>query len=203
MSGTYLASLKRIIKRMRNTFERILTSKIVMSGTDNLIEYNGSRLRECKITVKGNHNVVEFGDNCDLKGLSIFIVGDCNKITLGKGVTVNASKNKPTVMNAINGTNVLVGDYALFSNNIEIHTSDYHSIFDETGKRINLNADIIIGRHVWIGLGAKILKGSIICEDSVVGAGCVIANRFDEPNVIIAGVPGKIIKKNINWDIQS
>lgn len=37
-------------------------------------------------------------------------------------------------MNALGGTSITIGDKALFSNNIEIHTTDYHKIYDEHGN---------------------------------------------------------------------
>ena len=37
-------------------------------------------------------------------------------------------------MNALGGTSITIGDKALFSNNIEIHTTDYHKMYDEHGN---------------------------------------------------------------------
>ncbi len=46
-----------------------------------------------------------------------------------------------------------------------------------------------------IGIGAKILDGAIIGEECLVGAGTVVRENFIvPPRVLIAGVPGKIIR---------
>ena len=129
-----------------------------------------------------------------MRGLHILIEGDNNIIEFGDHVTVNASKIQPTVINAVGGTNIKIGIGSLFSNNIEIHSSDYHGIYNKNGERINPDKDIIIGKNVWIGLGCKVLKGSVISDGSVVGAGSLVSGTFSEKNVIIAGNPAKIVK---------
>ncbi len=46
-----------------------------------------------------------------------------------------------------------------------------------------------------IGIGAKVLDGAIVGEESLVGAGTVVREGFVvPPRVLIAGVPGKIIR---------
>ena len=169
-------------------------------GEGNAVHYNQTCVfTDCYISIMGNHNTVIFHDHCNLSGLRIFILGDENRIEFGERVIVNASPLQPAVFNAIGGRKILVGDGSLFSNNIEIHTSDYHGIYDMEGRRVNPDKDIIIGKSVWVCLGCKILKGSVIADGSIVGAGTVVSGAFREENVIIAGNPGKIIKRNIFW----
>ncbi len=50
----------------------------------------------------------------------------------------------------------------------------------------------VIGNGVWIGAGAKILKGVNIGDGAVIGAGSVIT-RDVESFTIVAGVPGRQI----------
>ena len=68
-----------------------------------------------------------------------------------------------------------------------------------TGKRINPAKDVKIGNHVWIGYRVLINKGVIIPENTIIGTGAVVTKAFDEPNTMIAGVPGKVVKRNMNW----
>lgn len=59
---------------------------------------------------------------------------------------------------------------------------------------------IEIGKHVWIGKDAKICKNVKLSDNSIVGWGSIVTKKFNEPNVIVAGIPTKIAKRGINWD---
>ena len=167
---------------------------------ENEVDYGiNNRFQYCDIIVHGNNNRVIFGHNCNYVGLHILIEGDNNTIEFGNNVTINASKLQPTVINAFGGTKIQIGTGALLSNNIEIHSTDYHGIYDKNGKRINHDKDIVIGKHVWICLGCKVLKGSVISDGSVVGAGSVVSGHYEESNVILAGNPAMIKKRYIFW----
>ncbi|WP_275425496.1 acyltransferase [Saliniradius amylolyticus] len=54
-----------------------------------------------------------------------------------------------------------------------------------------------IGRHVFIGAKAIILPGCDIADSVVVGAGAVVSEPVTESNVIVAGNPARIIKRNV------
>lgn len=46
-----------------------------------------------------------------------------------------------------------------------------------------------------IGIGAKILDGAVVGEEALIGAGAVVREGFVvPPRVLVAGVPGKIIR---------
>lgn len=44
-----------------------------------------------------------------------------------------------------------------------------------------------IGTHVWICANSTILKGALISDNSVVGAGTIVSKKFEHRNVLIAG----------------
>jgi acetyltransferase-like isoleucine patch superfamily enzyme len=54
------------------------------------------------------------------------------------------------------------------------------------------NLPITIHDNVWIGTGAKILGGVIICSGAVIGAGAVVTRDVPE-NAVVAGVPAKVL----------
>ena len=48
---------------------------------------------------------------------------------------------------------IVIDEGCLLSNSIEISTTDWHSVIDEQGKRINHEKDVYIGKLV--GLAVK------------------------------------------------
>lgn len=98
-----------------------------------------------------------------------------------------------------------IGDACLFSYNIEMRTDDGHSIFDiETGENINSTVDIrrsrniIIGKHVWVGSHSVILYNAKIEDGSIIGAMSLVKKSIPN-NCIAAGIPAKVIRKNVAW----
>lgn len=55
--------------------------------------------------------------------------------------------------------------------------------------------NIIIGEKCWIGMNSVILPGVVLGNNTIVGAGSIVAKSFPEGNCIIAGNPAKIIRK--------
>ena len=56
----------------------------------------------------------------------------------------------------------------------------------------------VIEDHVLIGMGATILTGAVIGRGSIIGAGALVKeNAVIPPNSLVAGVPGKIVRENL------
>jgi acetyltransferase-like isoleucine patch superfamily enzyme len=79
---------------------------------------------------------------------------------------------------------------------VEILDSDLHRIVQDD---FEMSKPILIGSQVWIGAKAMILKGVTIGSGSVVAAGAVVTRNVPE-NTLVAGVPAKIIKKDVHWE---
>lgn len=87
---------------------------------------------------------------------------------------------------------ITIGDGALIGHNVVLATINHD--LDPAQNRKNHYAPIHIGAHVWIGSNATILAGVSIGDWSVVAAGAVVT-RDVPPNVVVGGVPARIIKK--------
>ena len=66
-------------------------------------------------------------------------------------------------------------------------------------ERINPSLSIGIGDHVWVGTKVTMLKGTQVPRDCVVGAGSLLCRAYEHPNCVIAGVPAKEVKQDIDW----
>lgn len=179
------------------------TSLFLEKGTgENTISFGKNcTLENCSFCIPGSNNQILIKDACTLKGLGIYMLGEGNTIELGENVIVNGEEGA-TVINAVGGRRISIGQGAMLSSNIGIHTSDYHGIYDQTGSRINPDKDITIGKSVWIGMRCIILKGSFIADGSIVGANSLVSGVFEEGNVIIAGDPAKVIRRRVFWGME-
>jgi len=54
---------------------------------------------------------------------------------------------------------------------------------------------IIIGDNCWLGTGSIVLPGVTLGNHVIVAAGAVVTRNFEEDDIIIAGVPARIVKR--------
>lgn len=92
-----------------------------------------------------------------------------------------------------------IGEDVLFAWDCLVMDYDGHSIYDENGERINSDKPVVIGNHVWVGCRSIILKGTIIPNNCVVGAGTTLSGQQFEPDSIIVGNPPESRKKIGGW----
>lgn len=176
---------------------RLKGCRIVRRGTDNrLIIDDLSRLHNCEIYIEGNHNTVKIGRRCFLNQTVICIEDDNNTVEIGNHTGLYGK----TELAAIEGTEISIGDECMFSSSIRLRTGDSHSVLQKgTRQRINPSKSIRIGNHVWVGTQVIALKGTQVPDDCIVGAGSLLTKAFEQPNCVLAGVPAKVVKENVDW----
>lgn len=95
---------------------------------------------------------------------------------------------------------ITIGDNVLTSWDTLIMDSDMHTIYYNHDKNNwNIDEEIRIGNHVWIGCRSLLLKGTVISDDSVIAANSTISKKFETPGLLIGGI-NKILKEDIEWD---
>ena len=166
---------------------------------NHIVIEKGSSLYNCKINILGRGNLVSIGTGCSLSGMSIYINDNSNTLQIGDRVIVNAKPKFPTCFNACGGSKIIIGDDCLFSNSIELHTTDYHPIYDLNNEWTNIPRPIIIGEHTWIGLRTIVLKGVTIQPNTIIGACSVVVKSNTDSYEILAGNPAKVVKKGCKW----
>ena len=172
------------------------------------------------ITVKLKNKNIELGNNVkiDFK-TNIFSCG--NRLSLGKNVYLR-SKSKYYQAGMPFHTTILIdvqGAFVHIGNNTRVNGAYIHAqkgitigencviasgvnIMDTNGHELKSNnrtigrdksEEISIGDNVWIAVNATILKGTIIGNNAVVGAGSVVKGRFPD-NALIIGNPAQVVK---------
>jgi len=169
--------------------------EITIKGNDNrLVIGAGCRFPRAQIEIRGDHCVIEIGEGCVLAGE--FRCRD-HRTVLRIGAKTTSMGLKVTMHES--GT-ITIGDDCMFSGEVRMDTSDMHSVIDlATRQRINPPADIEIGRHVWVGYGVYLMKGTRIGAGSVIGA-CAVVTKAIPAHSAAAGSPARVVRKNVTWD---
>lgn len=169
-------------------------------------------------------NRVKYGKGLRLYGVPFIYRFRETSVELGEKVTINSSflsnllgLNHRTIIVAkksgkikigdrvgISGAaiyawdNIEIGDDTRIGANVKIIDTDFHPVDPEERLNGNNNAaktnPVKIGKNVFIGMNSLILKGSVIGDNCVVGAGSVVCGVFED-NCVIAGNPARVIKK--------
>ncbi len=189
-------------------------------GINNSINNKGALLKNVTFDIEGDNNEIVLSKSVYMNSVTFFIRGNNHKILIQdncrfyRGSNIWFEDNNCTLLIKKNTTiqdvhiavtepdsTVTIGEDCTIAYDIDIRTGDSHSIIDiNSGKRINYAADVNIGNHVWIAAHVIILKGCAIGNHCVIATGSIVTKSFNEDNVIIAGNPAKIVKKDITWD---
>ena len=110
-----------------------------------------------------------YGRNISI-GENVFINHDCSFLDLG-GITIDDG--------------VMIAPKVVIS-------SEGHPISIEERNKLTVGR-VHIKRNAWIGANVTILPGVTVGENSVVAAGAVVSKDIPD-NVVVGGIPAKIIK---------
>ncbi|MFA6275985.1 MAG: acyltransferase [Pedobacter sp.] len=86
-----------------------------------------------------------------------------------------------------------IGENTRIGQNVTLMDFEAHGINPNERSKVGSIGQIVLKKNVWVGNNVIILKNSEIGENSVVAAGAVVSGIFPS-NVIIGGIPAKIIK---------
>jgi acetyltransferase-like isoleucine patch superfamily enzyme len=86
----------------------------------------------------------------------------------------------------------------MIGGNAKILDNDFHPIEAEARIRDDKSMirakEIRIGKNCFIGCNSIILKGTVLGDNCVVGAGAVVSGQFED-NCVIAGNPAVVVRK--------
>jgi acetyltransferase-like isoleucine patch superfamily enzyme len=79
---------------------------------------------------------------------------------------------------------VFIGRNVLIGPGVKIVSSNHNRTWNARHENI-ASPPVVIGNNVWIGANAVILPGVQIGDNSIIGAGSVVANSFPENSLIL------------------
>jgi acetyltransferase-like isoleucine patch superfamily enzyme len=197
---------------------RRLGSKVTVEGEGNVLDLGKARLHRVRIEIEGDRNLIHLHPTCKLVNTSFRLLGNNLSVDLGERVKISrwgefllmgndASiriDHHTTVESARfvahGGTELEVGPDCMFAYDVEVTTSDSHSILDaKSGERINPDRSVRIGEHVWLGARSVVLKGVSIGDQSIIATGSIVSKDVGS-GVLAAGSPARQTKDGVTWD---
>jgi len=191
----YLISLLRAQKYFykRNISRLIFIGKRV--ELTNRIKINKSTIIGNYTRIDGLGRIgVEIGSGCNI-GAFCRLICSVNYNKIGEAIIIGDNVSLGEYSYIGGASRVTIGNDTIIGQYLSIHPQNHN--FNMNNKLIRLQGTIEkgveIGENCWLGSKVTFVDGSKIGNGCVVAAGSVVTKSFGD-NVVIAGVPGKIIK---------
>jgi acetyltransferase-like isoleucine patch superfamily enzyme len=143
----------------------------------------------------GNGRII-VGDDLRVGTRNTWVVGfkasEKAELVIGNRVSVNYQTSISVA------TQVHIGDDTMIAGNVQIYDNISHPLSPSRRLRhepftLDEASPIIIGRNVWIGNGAMIMRGVTIGDNSVVAAGSIVTKPVPA-DTLVAGSPARVVK---------
>lgn len=159
----------------------------------------GSGTAHYKATVLENNGKLLFNGKVFFGGgCQICIANPSSKLSIGNQTKFMGE------CHIVAAKSVAIGNGCAISWNTQIMDTDFHYVY-KNKMRLNEDAAIEIGDHVWIASYSLIMKGAKIPSDVVIAAGSIINGRWKDKKIrsgtLITGLPNRVLKEDITWEI--
>lgn len=187
----YASRHSRLINYKKPSIEISPRAKLFINGRLKLNEaYPRNCLKKAVLKLEADGTMEVQGNFNAYYDTEIWVYPNA-RLTLGSGY-INAGTQIRCM------EHIQIGSQCAIGRNVLIMDLDAHEITYSNGEKNKFTAPVIIGKHVWIGAGATILKGVTIGDNAIIGAGSVVTKDV-KPNCIVAGNPAKVIRENAQW----
>lgn len=181
----YLKLRKRVFIGKKVVF---LNKRNIIFGRNVTIENN------CFIDAYAVNKII-FGNNVKIGAFSsISCTSHMSKFGVGFKIGDNSGVGRFTEFGSSGG--IEIGKDVIMGSYISFHSENHN--FNDVTKSIReqgvTSKGIKLGNNIWVGAKVTFLDGCIVGNNCVIAAGAVVKGVFTN-NVVIGGVPAKIIKE--------
>jgi acetyltransferase-like isoleucine patch superfamily enzyme len=154
-----------------------------------------SKVRKIKVVFR----TIYYSRILKLKFKYLRVYGSISIILPKKFVSgINLRLNHGVYINAEGG--VTLGRNVTLSSGAKIISSGIDQKYMSSNREGNNNyhfyKKVVLGNNIWLGAGAMILPGvELIGDNVIVAAGAIVTKSFSESNIVLVGIPAKILKK--------
>ncbi len=151
-------------------------------------DYNLTRPSETKKRQKLlSEMFAEIGDDC-------YIEPPLHANWAGKHVHFGSCVYANFNLTLVDDADIYVGDKVMFGPNVTVATAGHPIEPTLRNLQMQFNIPVHIGNNVWIGANAVILPGVTIGDNTVIGAGSVVAKDIPA-NVVAVGNPCRVLRE--------
>ena len=116
------------------------------------------------------------------------IIGDENSVFIGQGCILCAG--------SILTTDIILHDFVTLNLQCTVGHDTVINDYSSFMPSVNISGEVNVGKCVYVGTGAKIINQLEIGDNTIIGAGAVVAKSLPA-NCTAVGVPAKPIKFNV------
>ena len=135
------------------------------------------------------------------KNSSITVNGD---FAVGSGSDIRVFDNGELILNGggcrpgvqiVCFKKITIGKGCAIARDVIIRDTDAHQLVDSNHQ---MTQEVSIGEHVWIGNRAIVMKGVTVGNGAVIAAGSIVTKDVPD-KCLVAGVPAKVLRHNVEW----
>ena len=189
--------LYRRVQKPRSSSIRVLNRsniKIAPSAKIELAECASFEINSQDYIKTHECSTFYMGDNAHLKLNGRFTMHGHSSIMIHKGATLEIGDNTYLNGGSIDCSHhISIGNDCAIADGVRIMDESWHALNSRIG-----GGEVKIGNNVWIATGAMILPRVKLGDGVIVAAGAVVTKDVP-PRCMVAGVPAKVIKENVEW----
>lgn len=181
-----------VVGNLRSRIIRRPGARLSVTGRLNL----GDSPTHVGYVARGMAATIELQSGATLVCEGTVRVGDGTRILVGPGASARIGDGSyfSGDTRLVCAQEVSIGSDCAIAWDVLIMDADFHRIEGGGGQ----DAPVRIGDEVWVGAGARILKGVTIGDGAVIGAGAVVTR--DVPTRALAvGNPAAVVREGVRW----
>ena len=187
----------RRVKKPRSSSIRVLNRsniKLEPSATIEMGEHSFFEINRQDYIKTGGRSTLYMGDNAKLCIDGSFTMHGASSIFVLKDALLEIGNNTYLNGGSIECSHhISIGNDCAIADGVRIMDNSWHVMYSPIG-----GGKIEIGDKVWVATGAIILPGVKIGDGAIVAAGAVVTKDVP-PRCMVAGVPARIVKENVDW----
>ncbi|WFQ78873.1 acyltransferase [Xenorhabdus sp. SF857] len=184
-----------MIKRERFLLGVIKIPNFIRCRISNFIyscAFSCSNLKIGRNVSISNSKQIFIGDNVYIGNQSWFDAIDKGVICIGSDVSFSQNVHIAACHKVTIGNGCLIGSDVLITDHDHSFSKNMINIIPKN-RPLTIKGETELSENVWLGDNVKILSGVKLGRNVIVAANSVVTRSFPD-NVIVAGIPGTIIK---------